>query len=382
MAKTKQPSGKVADMIEGDAVEKPAQAKKSRPSDNSAKSFGLEKPSLPVLVIALIALVFSVVALSFAGFAVWNSNHQAAIRSPKLGAKAANTGLSEMAENRLATLEAKLKANRKTQQKAIADLSKRVDQQANAKLKMDSGDISTLGGNFVADNKDKAQMDARIDQRFFKLEMAIKELVTAKTVKPAVPTNNNAATSGKESRRPRPDLGATSDHANLLIASGLLADNMAGSSLDRWINLLQRQADNGVVIPNLAQLRTLANLTPERPFSLIKNAHDLIPEMISALHPANDDAGFVEKAGAKLGRLVRLREIGDEADGNEAVLHEFEAALATLDLDGAIRAASQWSGPDVPSLKNWLALAQSRRSLDRAVKALVIDRLDAAFAVH
>ena len=51
-------------------------------------------------------------------------------------------------------------------------------------------------------------------------------------------------------------------------------------------------------------------------------------------------------------------------------------------VDGAIRAASQWSGPDVPSLTSWLALAQSRRSLDRAVRELVTDRLEAAFAVN
>ncbi len=370
MAKIKQPSGKVADMIEGDAVEKAAQPKKSQSLSASADPSGLEKPSLPVFVVALTALVFSLVALAFAGFAVWKSNQQVV-----------NTGLSEVANNRLAILEAKLAANGKTQQKAIAALSQRIDQKANAESKMDLGDTNKLDGNDAADNMDKAQMAARIDQRFVKLEVAIEELATAKTFKPAVPIDNEA-TRENESRRSGLDLGATPDHANLLIASGLLADNMAGAPLDRWIELLQRQADKGVVIPNLAQLRILANPTPRLPLNLIQTAHDLIPEMINALHRANDDAGFMKKTGAKLGQLVKLREIGDEADGNEAALHEFEAALAIMDLDGAIRAARQWSGPDIPSLTSWLALAQSRRSLDRAVRELVTDRLEAAFAVH
>ena len=370
MAKIKQPSGKVADMIEGDAVEKPAQPEKSQSLGASANPSGLEKTSLPVFVIALTALVFSLVALAFAGFAVWESNQQAA-----------NTGLSEVAKNRLAILEAKLAADGKTQQKAIAALSQRIDQEANAEPKMDLGDANKLDGNYIADNMDKFQMAARIDQRFVKLELAIEKLATAKTVKTAAPIDDNA-TRGNKSRRPGLDLGATPDNANLLIASGLLADNMAGAPLDRWIELLQVQADKGVIIPHLAQLRILANPTPRHPLSLIQTAHDLIPEMISALHRANDDAGFMKKTGAKLGQLVRLREIGDEADGNEAVLREFEAALAILDLDGAIRAARQWTGPDVPSLTSWLALAQSRRSLDRAVRELVTDRLEAAFAVN
>ena len=370
MAKIKQPSGKVADMIEGDAVEKPAQPKKSQSLGASVNPSGLEKPSFPILVIALTALVFSLVALAFAGFAVWESNQQAA-----------NTGLSEAAKNRLANLEAKLAADGKTQQKAIVALSQRIDQKSNAEPKMDLGNADKLDGNYAADNMDKLKMAVSIDQRFVKLEAAIEKLVNAKTVKPAVPIDNNASR-GNKSRRPGLNLDATPDHANLLIASGLLADNMAGAPLDRWIELLQGQADRGVVIPDLAQLRILANPTPRRSLSLIQTAHDLIPEMISALHRANDDAGFMKKTGAKLSQLVRLREIGDEADGNEAVLQEFEAALAILDLDGAIRVARQWSGPDVPSLTSWLALAQSRRSLDRAVRELVADRLEAAFAVH
>ena len=96
----------------------------------------------------------------------------------------------------------------------------------------------------------------------------------------------------------------------------------------------------------------------------------------------NHDSGFLEKTGAKLGQLVRLREIGSGADGNELALRAFESALAIQDLNGAVRAAGRWAGPDLPSLKNWIGLAQSRQSLDRVVSALVADRLAGALSVQ
>ena len=63
-------------------------------------------------------------------------------------------------------------------------------------------------------------------------------------------------------------------------------------------------------------------------------------------------------------------------------LRAFESALAIQDLNGAIRAAGQWAGPDLPSLKNWLGLARSRQSLDRVVSALVAERLAGALSVQ
>ena len=104
--------------------------------------------------------------------------------------------------------------------------------------------------------------------------------------------------------------------------------------------------------------------------------------MTKALNRADNDSGFLEKTGAKLGQLIRLREIGSGADGNEMALRAFESALAIQDLNGAVHAAGQWTGPDLPSLKNWIGLAQSRQSLDRVVSALVADRLAGAVSVQ
>ena len=155
-----------------------------------------------------------------------------------------------------------------------------------------------------------------------------------------------------------------------------------GAPLNRWINLLQVLADQGATIPDLDQLRIAATPTPERSLSLIQTAYDLVPQMIKSLNQTDNDTGFLEKAGAKLGQLIRLREIGRGADGNELALRAFESALAVQDLNEAVRAAGQWAGPVLPSLKAWIGLAQRRQSLDRVVSALVADRLDGALSVQ
>ena len=211
--------------------------------------------------------------------------------------------------------------------------------------------------------------------------MAVKDLTAAMTIKLADVTATNT-TGADINRKASSDFSVTPDQASLLIVSGLLADNMAGASINRWIDLMQVLTDQGVTIPDLDKLRIAATPTPERSLSLIRTAYDLVPQMTEALNRSNDDAGFLEKTSAKLGQLVRLREIGDGADGNEIALRAFEAALAIQDLDEAVRAAGQWSGPDIPSLKKWMGLAQRRRSLDRAVSTLVTDRLASALTVQ
>jgi hypothetical protein len=332
-------------------------------------------------LIALTALVLSIIALGCASFSVWQNNKLAAIAQPKSEEGVSNIGLLEVAEKRFVTLEAKIAANGIRQQQAIIAISKRIDQQAGAPLTTNLVDSNKTSSNNSTDKNDTEQAAVKSDQRFVALEMAVKDLTAAMTIKPADGTTISA-TGADINRKASSDFSVTRDQASLLIVSGLLADNMAGAPLNRWIDLMQVLADQGVSIPNLDQLRIAATPTPKRSLSLIRIAYDLVPRMTEALNRANDDAGFLEKTSAKLGQLVRLREIGDGADRSEIALREFEAALAIQDLDEAVRAAGQWSGPDIPSLKNWMGLAQSRRSLDRAVSALVTDRLASALAVQ
>lgn len=346
MTKLKQPSANVGDMIEGNLVEKPIQPGKSSPS---------AKESGRIFLTSLAALVLSGIALGFASFAVWQNSQTTIVATPPTSGVA----LSEATKQRFTAVNAKIVANGKSQRQAIAALNQRLDQQAT---------------DFSLDNAE--MVGAEIDQRFAALEMMVQDLSTAIQIQTANETDevaNNEAGSA---------FSITPDQVSLLIISGLLADNMAGASLDRWTALLQGLTDQGVSIPNLAQLLMVANPTPERPLYLIRTAFDLVPQMTAALSQATDDAGFLKRTAAKLGELVQLREIGVGADGNEAVLSAFETALAMQDLDEAVRAAGRWSGPNLPSLKKWMAAAQSRQSLDRAVSVLVTDRLASAIALQ
>jgi hypothetical protein len=366
MAKAKQPSTKRDEMIEGDVLEKPAQATESRPSGASAKATRPVPTSGPVLLIALASLVLSVIALGFATFAVWQNDQIAAVEESK----------SESVEKRFATSDATIEANKISQQKDIVALKKQVDALSNNLI-----DTEKTSNNDAANKNDTKRVAARIDQRFVALEMEVKDLAAVITKKRADTTLSNMEGVGAN-KKASSDFSLTSDQASLLIISGLLADNMMGAPLNRWINLLQVLADQGANIPDLDQLRVAATPTPERSIGLIQAAHDLVPQMTKALNQADNDAGFLEKTGAKLGQLVRLRAIGSGADGNELALRAFESALAIQDLNGAVRAAGQWAGPDLPSLKNWLGLARSRQSLDRVVSTLVAERLAGALSVQ
>jgi hypothetical protein len=366
MAKAKQPSTKRDEMIEGDVLEKPAQATESRPSGASAKATRPVPTSGPVLLIALASLVLSVIALGFATFAVWQNDQIAAVEESK----------SESVEKRFAASDATIEANKISQQKDIVALKKQVDALSNNLI-----DTEKTSNNDAANKNDTKRVAARIDQRFVALEMEVKDLAAVITKKRADTTLSNMEGVGAN-KKASSDFSLTSDQASLLIISGLLADNMMGAPINRWINLLQVLADQGANIPDLDQLRVAATPTPERSIGLIQAAHDLVPQMTKALNQADNDAGFLEKTGAKLGQLVRLRAIGSGADGNELALRAFESALAIQDLNGAVRAAGQWAGPDLPSLKNWLGLARSRQSLDRVVSTLVAERLAGALSVQ
>ncbi len=371
MAKAKQSSAKRDEMIEGEVLEKPVHDKESRPFGASATATRWVQTPGPALLIALVSLISSIIALGFASFAVWQNDQIAIVDESK----------SEAIEERFAVSEATIVANKISQQKAIVALGKRVDQLSKAALSNNLADTEKARNNDAVNNKDTKRVAVRIDQRFVALEMAVKDLAALMTKKRAETTVDNATGVGAN-KKASSDFSITPDQASLLIISGLLADNMMGAPLNRWINLLQVLADQGATIPDLDQLRMAATPTPERSLSLIQAAFDLVPQMTTALNQADNDSGFLEKTGAKLGQLVRLREIGSGAEGNALALRAFESALAIQDLNGAVLAAGRWVGPDLPSLKSWLGSAQSRQSLNRAVSALVADRLAGALSVQ
>ena len=393
MAKSKRPSAKIGDTIDGDAVEKPADQTPPPHASASKHSQTAPPPSGPssgVLsnagsLFTFAALALSMFAIGLAGFAIWQQRQNtvdiaalmpASNSDAKESANIANLGPSNSdLADRLAALESQLAADRQSQQSALAALQDQMA--APSSPPADNSQINDFGSDAKADI---ATIRNDMDQRFAALEAALaNQALPVKAGEDASDNTDSQPAAGTQSTSTRPQMTAPT---GLLVVSGLLADNLAGQPLERWLSLLQGLADRGANITGLAPLQNAANPMPDSQHQLLQKAYDLVPQMTAALNHAADNAGFLEKTGAKLGQLVQLRAIGDDAGGNAAALGDFETALALKDLGSAIKAAGQWSGSDLPPLDAWLAAAKARQALDKAVNELVTDYLAIAIDVQ
>ena len=398
MAKSKRPSAKMGDTIDGDAVEKPTDQTAPSHASASKHSQTAPPPSGPSSnagsLITFAALALSVFAIGLAGFAIWQQRQNTAdiaalmpVSNSDAGESANITNLepnnsgprsseesnSDLAD-RLAALESQLAADRQSQQSALAALQ---DQMATPPPAADNSQNNDFGSDAKADI---AAIRNDMDQRFAALEAALaNQALPAKAGEDASDNADSQPAAGTQPASTSPQMTAPT---GLLVVSGLLADNLAGQPLERWLSLLQGLADRGANITGLAPLQNAANPMPDSQHQLLQKAYDLVPQMTAALNHADDNAGFLEKTGAKLGQLVQLRAIGDGAAGNAAALGDFETALALKDLGSAIKAADQWLGSDLPSLDAWLSAAKARQTLDRAVNGLVTDYLATAIDVQ
>ena len=393
MAKSKRPSAKIGDTIDGDAVEKPADQTAPPHASASKHSQTAPPPSGPssgVLsnagsLFTFAALALSMFAIGLAGFAVWQQRQNtvdiaalmpASNSDAKESANIANLGPSNSdLADRLAAVESQLAADRQSQQSALAALQDQMA--APSSPPADNSQINDFGSDAKADI---ATIRNDMDQRFAALEAALANQVPP--VKAGEVAGDNADSQPAAVKQPASTSPQMTAPTGLLVVSGLLADNLAGKPLDRWLSLLQGLDDRSANITGLAPLQNAANPMPDSPHQLLQKAYDLVPQMTAALNHAADNAGFLEKTGAKLGQLVQLRAIGDGAGGNAAALGDFETALALKDLGSAINAAGQWSGSDLPSLDAWLAAAKARQTLDKAVNGLVTDYLATAIDVQ
>ena len=384
MAKSKQPFAKMGDTIDGDAVEKPAG--QTTPShagaskDSQTESYPRGPSSSAGSLIALAALALSVFAVGLASFAIWQQRQNSAGIAALVPVGNSDAGaLAEIANSdlvdRLDALERLLAADRQRQQSTLAALQDQMA--APSSPPAENSQNNDFGSGAKADI---AAIRNDMDQRFAALKAILAN--QAKPVKAGEDADNNADSLLPADAQPTNTSKQMTAPTGLLIVSGLLADNLAGQPLDRWLSLLQGLANHGANITGLAPLQSAANPMPDSSHQLLQKAYDLVPQMTATLNHAADDAGFLEKTGAKLGQLVQLREIGDEAGGNAAALDDFETALALQDLGGAINAAGQWSGPDLPSLDAWLAAAKARQTLDKAVNGLVTGYLATAIDVQ
>ena len=402
MAKSKRPSAKTGDTIDGDAIEKPVDqtapphASASKHSQTAPPPSGLSSgPSSNAgSLITFAALALSVFAIGLASFAIWQQRQNTAdiaalmpasnsdtmesanitnLEPNNSGPSSSEESSSDLAD-RLTALESQLAADRQSQQSALAGLQ---DQMATPPPAADNSQNNDFGSDAKADI---AAIRNDMDQRFAALEAALaNKALPAKAGEDASDNADSQPAAGTQPASTSPQMTAPT---GLLVVSGLLADNLAGQPLERWLSLLQGLADRGANITGLAPLQNAANPMPDSPHQLLQMAYDLVPQMTAALNHAADNAGFLEKTGAKLGQLVQLRAIGDGAGGNAAALGDFETALALKDLGSAINAAGQWSGSDLPSLDAWLAAAKARQTLDKAVNGLVTDYLATAIDVQ
>jgi hypothetical protein len=329
-------------------------------------------------------------AIGLAGFAVWqqrqntvdivalmpasNSDAKESANIANLGPSNSEEGNSDLAD-RLAALESQLAADRQSQQSALAALQDQMA--APSSPPADNSQINDFGSDAKADI---ATIRNDMDQRFAALEAALANQVPP--VKAGEVAGDNADSQPAAVKQPASTSPQMTAPTGLLVVSGLLADNLAGKPLDRWLSLLQGLDDRRANITGLAPLQNAANPMPDSQHQLLQKAYNLVPQMTAALNHAADNAGFLEKTGAKLGQLVQLRAIGDGAAGNAAALGDFETALALKDLGSAIKAAGQWSGSDLPSLDAWLFAAKARQTLDQAVNGLVTDYLATAIEIQ
>jgi uncharacterized coiled-coil protein SlyX len=402
MAKSKRPSAKTGDTIDGDAIEKPVDqtapphASASKHSQTAPPPSGLSSgPSSNAgSLITFAALALSVFAIGLASFAIWQQRQNTAdiaalmpasnsdtmesanitnLEPNNSGPSSSEESSSDLAD-RLTALESQLAADRQSQQSALAGLQ---DQMATPPPAADNSQNNDFGSDAKADI---AAIRNDMDQRFAALEAALAN--QALPVKAGEDASDNADSQPAAGTQPASTSPQMTAPTGLLVVSGLLADNLAGQPLERWLSLLQGLADRGANITGLAPLQNAANPMPDSPHQLLQKAYDLVPQMTAALNHAADNAGFLEKTGAKLGQLVQLRAIGDGAGGNAAALGDFETALALKDLGSAINAAGQWSGSDLPSLDAWLSAAKARQTLDKAVNGLVTDYLATAIDVQ
>ena len=157
----------------------------------------------------------------------------------------------------------------------------------------------------------------------------------------------------------------------LLLASGLLADNLAGQPLTQWIDLLQQHSRVTGTDTHIAALVNAAAPKPEPIPLLMRRAQMLQPLLVAALNATADDAGFLQRAGARLGQLVQLRAASPDQAGNAGAVQAFELALIRHDFDGVLIALGGWQGDMPDAVDKWRLAAEQRRALDAAVRATV-----------
>jgi hypothetical protein len=170
---------------------------------------------------------------------------------------------------------------------------------------------------------------------------------------------------------PAGQVGFNKAQIGLLASAGLLAENLSGRNLDMWVDVFNALQWPGIDPTDRDTISKAAQIPVEPRADLLSLGRLQLKPMLQSLNKAEDGSGLLEEARARLANLIQLRRKGGGSDQPETVLVSFETALDNADFDAAFAAATLWSSFGLDGLESWLAVAQRRHDLDRAVNRLV-----------
>ena len=183
-------------------------------------------------------------------------------------------------------------------------------------------------------------------------------------------------TTSRAGQTPPFDVANTAEAFNmaqtgLLVAAGLMAENLAGRQLSVWVVVLENMQWPGIAADHRDIIRAAADAPVESRADLLSLGRLQLAPMVQGLNSAEENSGLLDKARARLADLVKLRRVDGAANQPDALFAAFEVALDHADFEAAFAAATIWSSAGLDELDSWLAAAQRRRDLDQAVNRLV-----------
>lgn len=343
---TKKPKDEV---IKGVAVEKPAAAKSEPPLENPAKSQKKSSTSQDqsrstmlasqnvTVVLAAVAFMVALIALALSFVTYQQTADETAFAQP--APTAARNGISQ------ADLD---KLSQRLDSLAIL-IAQNTDHFASLQQELASA-TATRQTDFAAmTNLDdlKAKLAA--------LEAAVVDQMVAPTV-----TDEAIVQSGFDNAQ-----------VGLLMAAGLLAENLAGRDIETWAGVLDDLQWPGVGMADRDIIRGAASTPVVSRSDLLNLGRSQLAPMVQSLNKTDDKSGLLAQARTQLANLIKLRRIGGDSHQPEAMLASFKSALDNADLDAAFAAATIWSSAGLDGLEHWLTAAQRRQDLDQAVNRLV-----------
>jgi hypothetical protein len=382
-------SGQNATIIDGDAVEAPAEPS-PQAAQNTARRIDADPPPRVTGVARLsplmppLALGLSCIALIIAGYALWQTSVTATVSSEPMSSSVSSdrfvtTGPAVTAlVGRVDRLDAELAAALAAYKAEVTSLQDRID----------------AAETTAVPSAPQADLSAGLERRLAALESGVKRALARGDNPPADPpaadpavvdpkvADSAVADRSRSAVPAAPPPKPSSSGVGLLLASGLLADNLAGQPLTQWIDLLQQHSRAIGAPSRFVVLVNAAAAKPESIPILMRRAQTLQPLLVAALNAAGDDAGWLERVGARLGQLVQLRAASPDQAGNAGAVQAFEAALIQQDFDGVLTALGGWQGDLPDAVDTWRLAAEQRRALDAAVRATVAGLLAKAMEIN